>query len=145
MIFSSCKTWGDAPDFEFYDKDEGSYMLSDFYGKPIVLNFWASWCGPCVNEMPSLQKAYEEYGNEVEFIIVNLTGWEQDSTDGKYYISYKGYTFPAYYDLKGTASQIYGFDSIPQTFFIDKEGNIASRHVGTISYSRLESEIEKIK
>ncbi len=145
MIFSSCKTWGDAPDFTMYDENEKEIALSDFSGKGIVLNFWASWCGPCINEMPSIQRAYEEYGDEVEFVVVNLTGWEYNMNDGKKFIEESGYTFPVYYDLMGTASQIYGFDSIPRTFFVDKDGNIADKHTGMISYTALTRGIEKIK
>ncbi len=144
-FFCSCNEWGDAPDFVMYDENETEYNLSSFYGKGIVLNFWASWCGPCKIEMPTFQDAYEVYGEDVHFLMVNLTGWEYSINDGKDYINDTNYTFPVYYDLEGTASSIYGFDSIPRTIFIDKEGNIVDKHTGTISQKDLISGIEGIK
>lgn len=145
MFFCSCEKWGDAPDFTMYDTSENAYKLSSFAGKGIVLNFFASWCGPCKNEMPAFQRAYEEYGSEVQFLMVNLTGWEYNLYDGKEYIESTSYTFPVYYDLEGTASYVYDFDSIPRTIFIDKNGNISDKHTGMLSYDGLIKGIEKIK
>lgn len=62
-----------APDFTMTDADGATLTLADFKGKPVLLNFWASWCGPCASEMPDIQSAWEEHGNDVEFVIVNMT------------------------------------------------------------------------
>lgn len=152
LIFSSCnKDKGNdnseslAPDITVYSATGKAVSLSDLKGKAVVLNFFASWCPPCKAEMPAIQKAYEQYGNEVEFLIVNLVGWESGPTDGRVFIEGTDYTFPVYYDLDLTADQKYSFDSIPQTFFIDKDGNIADTHSGMISYLGLTNGIEKIK
>ena len=73
-----------APDFTVYDQAGNSYRLSDFQGMPVVLNFWASWCGPCKNEMPAFQKAFEIYGQDVHFLIVNLTDGQIETVETAY-------------------------------------------------------------
>ncbi len=150
LAITSCKkeeqdTQNIAPDITVYNSNGQSYKLSDFKDKGVVLNFFASWCGPCKYEMPAIQRAYEEYGDEVEFLIVNLVGWEESPTDGRIFIENSEYTFPVYYDLDQTADIKYNFDSIPQTIFIDKDGNIFKQHTGMISYNALSNGIEEIK
>ena len=142
FIFTSCKSWGDAPSFTFYDEEGSATELSSLLGKKIVLNFWTSWCPPCKLELPYFEQAYQEYGDEVEFLMVNLTGWEYSQDDGKEYIDETGYTFPVYYDLYDEASEAYEIESIPWTYFIDENGNISYKHNGMITYEELE---EKIK
>ena len=147
VIFSACTTkeWGEAPDLTLYDKYGNETKLSEFSGKGIVLNFWASWCPPCKKEMPDFEDLYKEYGDEVQFLMVNATSWEYNLQDGKKYIEEQGYTFPVYYDLNGEAPEAYDFDSIPRTFFIDKEGNIVKAHTGILSSAKLKEGIELIK
>lgn len=70
-----------APDFVVYDSEGNAVQLSDFSGKPVVINFWATWCGYCVKEMPSLQKAYEAYGDEVAFMIINVTDGHKETKE----------------------------------------------------------------
>ena len=71
----------EAPDFTVYDLEGNAYKLSDFRGKPVLLNFWASWCGPCQMEMPDFQKFYETHGDKVNFVIVNLTDGQQETVE----------------------------------------------------------------
>ena len=70
-----------APDFTVLDREGNPVKLSDFAGKPVVLNFWASWCGPCKSEMPDFQEAYEKYDGEVVFIMVNCTDGSRETMD----------------------------------------------------------------
>lgn len=133
-----------ARNFLVLDSDGNSVTLSDYIGKPIVLNFWASWCPPCKAELPDFEKAYKEYG-DVEFLMVNLTDGSRETVESaKDFISQNGYTFPVYYDTEFSASYAYSLSSIPVTCFIDAEGNLVASRVGMIDYDTLVSCIEKI-
>ncbi|MEZ4357921.1 MAG: TlpA disulfide reductase family protein [Eubacteriales bacterium] len=135
-----------APDFSVQDVNGDKVNLSDYFGKPIVLNFWASWCPSCVKEMPHFDEVYSEVKDEVEFIMVDsVDGQRETVSTGKQFISEKGYLFPIYFDVTGEASYIYGVSSIPATVFIDKDGNVASAFVGAISEEKLLNGIELIK
>ena len=130
-----------APDFTVYDAEGNKVRLSDYFGKPIVLNFWASWCGPCQMEMPEFQEKYLEYGAEVQFLMVNV--WDAKE-EGAKYIQSKGYTFPVFYDTDSQAAAVYGIYSIPTTFFIDAEGNAVAQATGAINAELLQKGIGMI-
>ena len=131
-----------APDFTVYDIDGNSFKLSDFQGKPVILNFWASWCGPCKAEMPEFEEAYTKYGEDIHFVIVNLTDGRSETVESASgYIAEMGYTFPVYYDTQMDAAYTYGISSIPMTVFIDDEGVITGGQVGMISAEALEENI----
>lgn len=134
-----------APDFTMLDKEGEEVKLSDFFGKPIVLNFWASWCPPCKAEMPHFQTVYNEYKDDVTFIMLNQTDGERETLDkAKTFIKNKEYTFPVYYDIKIKGGSIYGVRSIPTTLFIDKEGYIITGAQGSINEKTLKKGIEYI-
>lgn len=112
-----------APDFTVYDAEGNPFKLSEFRGKPVILNFWASWCGPCKSEMPDFQELYEEYGGEIHFLMVNMTdGYQETVESASKFVADAGYTFPVYYDTASEAAYTYNVYSIPTTFFIDGEG-----------------------
>ena len=130
-----------APDFTMLDKDGNEVNLSSFFGKPIILNFWASWCGPCKSEMPDLQEYYEKYGQEIHFLLVSL----DDSVDtAKSFITEAGYTFPVYFDTTSMGAYTYGASSIPITFFIDANGDLVAYYRGAMSAGILQQGIEMI-
>lgn len=134
-----------APDFTMYDIDGNDLQLSDFSGKPVILNFWASWCGPCKSEMPDFQEAYKEYGEEIQFLMVNLTdGYQETVEKASSFINDAGYTFPVYYDTDTAGASAYGVYSIPMTFFIDKDGNMAAYAQGAINKETLQTGIDMI-
>ena len=122
-----------APDFMVYDGDGNGVNLSDYFGKPIVLNFWASWCGPCKSEMPDFQKVFEELGDEVQFLMVNATGGRETLDTAKAFIANSGYTFPVLYDADGDASMTYRVYSLPTTYFIDANGYAIAQATGAIN------------
>lgn len=134
-----------APDFTVVDWDGENVKLSDLFGKPIVLNFWASGCGPCRSEMPDFQAAYEKYGNEVQFMMVNYIGFFGETVDSaKEFVNGQGYTFPVYFDTGNSAAEIYGIYSIPQTFFIDEHGELIAYAKGMLDEESLEKGINMI-
>ncbi len=112
-----------APDFTVEDAQGETVALSDLRGKPVVLNFWASWCPPCRGEMPEFHTVYEELGAEVHFMMVNLTDGRRETVEAAGdYIAQEGFSFPLYFDTTGEAAQTYEVYSIPTTFFIDADG-----------------------
>lgn len=127
-----------APDFTVYDENGNAVNLSELYGKPIVLNFWASWCGPCRNEMPYFDELYKQRGNEINFVMVNATDGSRETLDkARSFIKESGYSFPVYYDTDYDASSVYGVTSLPTTYFIDKEGNLVAHVFGTMDMDTL--------
>ena len=131
-----------APDFTVTDAAGNEVKLSDFRGKGVVLNFWATWCGPCQSEMPHFQEAYEQYGEELYFLMVNMsTAFGDSQSAAEKLLSENGYTFPVYYDTLSECAYSYGVTGIPMTFFIDKDGNLVSGKSGMISLADLERRI----
>ena len=129
----------EAPDFTVYDLEGNAHKLSDFRGKPVLLNFWASWCGPCQMEMPDFQKYYESHGDKVNFVIVNLTDGQQETVESaSAFIAEKGYTFPVYYDTDIDAAVKYGVSAVPVSYFIDAEGYFVAWAQGALSADMLQ-------
>ena len=134
-----------APDFTVYDLNGNPVKLSDYRGKPVVLNFWSSRCGPCQMEMPDFQKAYEDLGEEIYFIMVNVTDGSWDTVDSaSAFIAENNYTFPVFYDTDISAASAYGVSSLPTTYFIDAEGNGVAYGMGAMDMDTLMSGIEMI-
>ncbi|MBQ7230383.1 MAG: TlpA family protein disulfide reductase [Oscillospiraceae bacterium] len=134
-----------APDFTVYDLDGNAYRLSDFRGTPVVLNFWASWCGPCKMEMPDFDEKARALVGQVQFLMVNLTDGAQETVaSASAFVAQEGYTFPVFYDTQQSAALSYGVYSIPTTYFIDAEGYAVAYASGAISADLLQTGIDMI-
>ena len=134
-----------APDFEVIDKEGNPVKLSSFFGKPIVLNFWASWCGPCQSEMPDFNEKYAELSGDVHFVMVNMTDGGRETVEtASAFIEKNGYDFPVLFDTKSEAAMTYGAYSLPTSFFINAEGHVIAQAVGAIDAATLQRGIDMI-
>lgn len=134
-----------APDFTVYDKNGNEVKLSDYTGKPIVLNFWASWCGPCQMEMPDFHEKYLELGEDVHFLMVNMTDGSRETVDSaSAFVDKNAYAFPVFYDTAVDAAMTYGVYSLPTTYFINAKGHAIAQATGSINAETLQRGIDMI-
>lgn len=127
-----------APDFTVLDSQGNSVSLSDHLGKPMVINFWATWCGPCTSELPAFDTAYAAYGEDIEFLMVNLTDGSQETMESvAAFLDDTGYTFPVYFDTTLSAAMTYGATSIPLTIFVYADGTLAGGYRGAMAEETL--------
>ena len=130
-------------DITIYDNKGNAVQLSDFIGKPVIVNFWATWCGYCLQEMPDFEEAYRLYGEDIQFLMVNT---DDGISKGEQYISSRNFTFPTYYDLDYSAYMSYGlYSGIPRTLAIDADGNMVYNRSGMIDSTRLQGIIDMVK
>ena len=127
-----------AMDFTVYDIDRNPVKLSDFFGKPILINFWATWCPPCKSELPDFDRVYADYGEDVVFMMVNMTDGSRDTVESaSAFTADNGYSFPVYYDCDLNAAYTYGASSIPMTVLIGADSNIVGGQVGVLTEEQL--------
>ena len=134
-----------APDFTVEDRSGEKVSLRSLRGSPVIVNFWASWCGPCQAEMPEFEEAYKQYGDDIVFMMVNLTDGRSDTRESAdAVIAEGGYTFPVYYDTTGEAANAYGINAIPVTLFIDTHGKLLYQKTGMMDAAELQSWIDTL-
>lgn len=135
-----------APDFTLTNLQGESMTLSDFRGQKVILNFWASWCGPCRAEMPDMQKFYEATSDQdIEVLAVNLTHFERQREHVDEFVEEFGLTFPIPLDVDNKQYDAYKVLTIPTTYFLDEQGIIQQKHLGPMSYEFMEETISEIR
>ncbi|TCP55522.1 thiol-disulfide isomerase/thioredoxin [Tumebacillus sp. BK434] len=132
-----------APSFELQTFDGKTVKLADLQGKPVVLNFWASWCGPCRNEMPDLEEMHKKYGDQVHFYGVNLTS-QDNLENAKKFMGEMGVTFPSLMDSDEKTAQNYRTFSIPMTYAVDQNGIISEIHKGQINKVVMDGMLQRL-
>lgn len=134
-----------VPDFTVTAMDGRAVSLSDCFGRPCVVNFWATWCPPCRGELPAFERAWEQYGDRVEFLMVALVdGARETENTVRAFIEENGYRFPVYMDTDGSAAGDYGIYSIPMTVLTDADGRLFGGQIGAMEEAALLSALESL-
>jgi len=130
-----------APDFTLFDLSGAAITLSGLRGRPVLLNFWASWCPPCRAEMPDLQRFYNEYGDQVMVLGIN---WAEDPESVRAFLERYAITYTNLLDRLGKAFVAYRLTGVPTTFFIDEEGVIRGVWIGPLKSGEIAASFAKI-
>ena len=133
-----------VPDFTIYTGEGDAVQLSDFAGRPVIVNFWASWCGPCQNEMPDFEQAYADYGDEIEFVMLNATYGRETMDSARSFLEESGYTFPVYYDTDADAAAAIGVTAFPTTLFIGPDGTLTAYAISMLDAETLQRGIDML-
>jgi peroxiredoxin len=132
-----------APDFELTTLDGEIVRLSDFAGKPILVNFWATWCGPCRAEFPDFQKAWLENTDDLVIIAINHTTADRaEQVDD--FVAEMGATFPVVLDKDGQVAEVYQIRGLPTSIFIDRNGVVNEVFTGPINQAYIESKLGEL-
>lgn len=131
-----------APDFAYTFSDGTTQRLSDLRGKKTLLNFWATWCAPCLAEMPDLQRVADVYGDAITILGINKL--EQPDVIPPF-AAELGISFPLIANPKGDISRRYGANNIPITYFINTDGTIGHRKVGIMTYDFIKQQVDELR
>lgn len=131
-----------APNFEVVDLNGNPFKLSDLKGKPVLLNFWATWCPPCKSELPEFERFFEEYGKQVHIVAINLTLSEESKDAVKEFVKKQGLTFPIYLDVEGSVVETYLVRYIPTSYFLDKNLVVKDIHIGPLKFEDMVKKFE---
>ncbi len=130
------------PLFERYQGEYGqTFDVARERGQPMVVNFWASWCGPCRDEMPVLQSTWEEYGGEVLFVGVDTQETDKSYAPSLALMDEFGLTYPSGKDERNRINVDYGLFGVPETFFIRADGTVSFRHSGPVTQEIMDEQI----
>ncbi|WP_165043006.1 MULTISPECIES: TlpA family protein disulfide reductase [unclassified Adlercreutzia] len=135
----------EAPDFTVEDQNGQQVSLSSFEGKPVVINFWTSWCTYCKEEMPMMQSMWETYGDRVQFMMINATDESRETREAAdAYIADGGFTMPFYFDTDGQALSAYAVRGFPTTVVVSPEGNVIGYVSGVVEEEALATALDNL-
>lgn len=136
-----------APDFKLQTLDGKEVSLSDYRGKKVILNFWATWCPPCKAEMPHMQSFYEEQAEEsnVEILAVNLMSQDNGKKAVADFVKQYGLTFPIPLDESGTAGERYDIVTIPTSYIVNTDGTIHQKIIGPMDEQMMKDLVNEMK
>jgi peroxiredoxin len=135
LISSDTSAGSQAPNFSLPALDGTEVSLEAMHGKIVLLNFWASWCGPCRIEMPSLEHLYRDFSAYRDFALLTVNTEQRDTPWVQNFMANNGYDFPVLLDAGSAASAAYGVRALPSTFVIGRDGRILWRHSGALDWS----------
>ncbi len=138
---SASRSGEPAPEVTFERWDGGTGTLADYRGRPLVLNFWASWCPPCRAEMPGFEQVHQNFGDEVAFLGLDL---QDDRADAEALVAQTGVTYDLGVDPTGEVFQVFDGIGMPTTVFISAGGEVLDRHTGTLTEQQLTERIEML-
>ena len=127
-----------APDFQLEDTKGNQVSLSDFRGKVVLVNLWATWCPPCIEEMPSMERLNEIMAGD-DFVMLAVNTEENGRSVVPAFLQKKPYTFPILYDDKAVVQKLYGVFKFPESFVIRKDGIVAEKIIGPLDWSSIET------
>ena len=131
-----------APDFTLVNLEGETVSLSDFHGQPVLINLWATWCGPCRIEMPTIQSRFEEYRDEG--FIVLAVNFDEPRGDVQSFRDEFGLTFQILLDTGAEVQKLYRTRSYPSTFFVDRNGVVQVQHIGVMTEGNLDGNLAQI-
>lgn len=118
-----------VPNFELVDINKNKVKLSDMKGSVVFINFWATWCVSCIEEMPSLERLFRNLSGNSQFKMVTIL-YKDDGLRAFSYMRQNGYTLPVYLNPDGSAAKNFGITGVPETFIIDKKGILRDKVIG---------------
>lgn len=124
-----------APDFQLEDTQGNRVSLAALRGKIVMVNFWATWCPPCIEEMPSMERLYEAMGDDENFVMLAINTEKDGRSAVAEFLKKTPYTFPILYDDKGVTQESYGVYKFPETFIIGKNGMVIEKIIGPLDWS----------
>ena len=134
------------PNFTMFDESGEAVDFDSYRGKPMVINFWASWCPYCVEELPDFDRAQGEYADSVNFLYIDLNDGKRETVEKALAYLEKGKyeNITTLFDTEGNASGLFRIRSLPTTLFVDREGHLVDYAVGRTSYERLTGRVDSM-
>ena len=128
-----------APEFSLSDPSGKTYTLSELKGSVVFINFWATWCPPCVEEMPSIQNLYNGFKDRKEFRMVTIL-YKDDYEKAMAYMKQNNYALPVLIDREGKSAKAYGVTGVPETYIVDKQGVLRQKVIGPADWNSTEAD-----
>lgn len=134
----------EVPNFSFTDAEDNTVSFDDLKGKPILINFWATWCGYCVAEMSDFNKIIEEYSDSVNFIMLDVVDGKRETKEKALaFLSDNGYSnIKPYFDSLGEGTYMFGINSLPTTVYVDKDGNLYDATISMTNYDDVKAKLD---